>query len=391
MLRSQAVRLFAVLAVLLSVASYVRAEGNGVESKFKAKLYGTIRVDSYYNDAEIYLANWSYAYSSADPKSKQPIYDMLLWGSQVGIAGEGPVVGDDYRFSSRIEADFTGGFPNNSQSAVSPQLRLRLAYISLTHGPHELLLGQDWGTISLPQPNIGYITRGTAAGQIRLRLPQLRYTYHPGELTISGAVCRMIDGNNRYDDGIGGDRDPIGDGERSSLPLFMGKVGHDFPHLAVAVMGHYGQELVPDSSGRSHRMDSWSGEGAVSVKFDPVSLDSKWFIGANLNSFYGGISQGVVKSRNDVTNLDTYGGWVCLTYDLTKNWSSAAGYGFDDPNDGQMSTGMRARNSLGWVNVSFSPFKEMKLTLESEYLLTTYVDKPFGDMFGVTLVSQYSF
>ena len=88
--------------------------------------------------------------------------------------------------SAKLEADF-GGFGTNNH-----ELRLRLAYLKLSHGSSELLVGQDWHPMS---GNIMPEVLGMAAGapfRPHSRAPQVRATCYYKSIGYTAALMWQL-------------------------------------------------------------------------------------------------------------------------------------------------------------------------------------------------------
>jgi len=382
-------RIIALIAILTLAYSPILQADEAVEGKYKLKVYGLVRLDAHYDNAEVQKGDWMlWANPSTDPRSEQEVFTMTARHSQLGISGVGPMIGDNYQVKSKIELDFAGGFSASSSAALSPQLRLRFAWLSISNPNHEFLFGQDWALISAPFPNMANYMAGAGVGNFWARMAQMRYTYTNKPFSAAIALARPVSANNAS---AGDDLDPIGDGERAGLPFTFGRVWYDFSAVQLSVAGHYGQELVRDIQGNDHTMDSWSAIGTFKVPAGPVVLETKWFIGSNVNTFSGGIFQGVMIDSTTVTNVETIGGWVSLTYNWNDRWSNAGGYSFDDPDDTLLPDGKRGKNSIAWLNVNYKPAKDLRFALEGNLLTTDYVNKASGEAVRVLLLTTYSF
>ena len=105
--------------------------------------------------------------------------------SRFGLAIAGPKV-LRWNTGGRLEGDF-GGFGSNNTV-----LRLRLAYVNLTRGSSELLVGQDWHPLSgsiMPE------VLGMAAGapfRPHSRTPQIRGTHYWGPFGYTAALLWQL-------------------------------------------------------------------------------------------------------------------------------------------------------------------------------------------------------
>ena len=114
-----------------------------------------------------------------------PSMQLQALTSRFGVDIIGPKLGR-WSSSGKLEGDF-GGFGNNNTV-----LRLRLAYVRLTCGGSELVVGQDWHPLSgsiMPE------VLGMAAGapfRPHSRTPQVRATHYWGSLGFSAALLWQL-------------------------------------------------------------------------------------------------------------------------------------------------------------------------------------------------------
>ena len=114
-----------------------------------------------------------------------PSMQLQALTSRFGVDIIGPKLGR-WSSSGKLEGDF-GGFGTNNTV-----LRLRLAYVRLTCGGSELVVGQDWHPLSgsiMPE------VLGMAAGapfRPHSRTPQVRATHYWGSLGFSAALLWQL-------------------------------------------------------------------------------------------------------------------------------------------------------------------------------------------------------
>lgn len=114
-----------------------------------------------------------------------PNMQLQALTSRFGLDIQGPQVWR-WRLSGKLEGDF-GGFGTNNTV-----LRLRLAYVKLSRGGSELLVGQDWHPLS---GNIMPEVLGMAAGapfRPHSRTPQIRGTRYWGSFGYTAALLWQL-------------------------------------------------------------------------------------------------------------------------------------------------------------------------------------------------------
>ena len=192
-------KMIAVAAMLLASLPFVHAQDT---AKVRIKPYGFVRnylnVDSrrmmtvcggeylmipYDEDWNMTEAQ-AQLYDATDERFDRnavPEAHLLALSTRFGLKLEGGNLWG-FRLSGRVEGDFAGFGTSNTV------LRLRLAYVTLGKGGHQLLVGQDWHPLSgslMPE------VLGMAAGapfRPHSRTPQVRYTLNPDGLGLSAAA-----------------------------------------------------------------------------------------------------------------------------------------------------------------------------------------------------------
>jgi len=362
------------------------------ENKFKADLYGFVKFEAIYDNSEIVKGDWLlYAKPGNTAEAEQEVFTMNARHTRLGLKIEGPPVGENYKTNAVIEADFGGGFPNSSTPARQPVLRMRLAWMEITNPSWEARFGQDWALISVPHPNTTSLVVGAGLGNLWMQMPQVKFTYKSEHIQAALSFNRPMDGNTKYDGSANGDLDPVGDGERSGLPWLMSRVWYKTSKLQLSASGHYGQELVNDLKAVPHRLKSYSINADAILELGPLALTGKVFYGENLNSFLGGILQGVQRDSSKAYGIVAQGGWGQAVYKVSQNWAITAGIGLDDPLDSDLISGDRKLNQWYYANVGWSPHKNISFILEDEFLSTSYKSKEKGTNNRIQFVTYFRF
>lgn len=331
----------------------------GVSSKFGLSIYGYFKLDSFYNTAQTSHQEIPFWVASDEDVSSGE-FDMTAKETRLGINMAGPDVSGG-NVSGKLEFDFFGKI--NTPGSVSGnhafQLRTRHAYLNWDFGEWSILAGKTWEPylITFPQTlNFGY---NNFAGQLGLRKTQLRFTRKVGsDLEWVGAILEPVGGVHGADvDGDGQD-----DGTDSDFPVLSGKVVYKLPVTAdkSATLGAsfvYGKERfdIP-VAGNSDTYDAWAVTGAVSVPLgDRMVWSTSAFLGANMDSYWGGIAQGVNHALGE--EISGYGGWTELKLKATDKYTLNLGYSVDNPDNEDLWTGARSKNEILRINsfYEFSP------------------------------------
>lgn len=347
--------------------------------------YGFVRAEAMYDDAVVAKGDWLlYAPSGAggaDDDGKA--FTMNARHTRLGVKIDGGTDDQGRSVKGLVEFDFAGGFPNSSTAARQPNPRLRHAWVEWSQpGTWAFRVGQDWALISGPFPATNSFVVGAGKGNLWMRYPQMMFSGGGEGFKWAVSANRPMAGNVKYEDYAGGDFDPVGDGELTGSPWYMGRVWVNVGAIGVSAYGHFGQESVADLSEVRHDVDSWSANADVSFKTGPVAVYGRFWTGENLNSFFGGVFQGFTRDSTSVTSLPATGGWGQVKYAVGKKVSTAVGGGVDMADSENLSATNRESNTWTFANVSYKVNKQLSYTCEWAHLTTAYVgpDVPDGDV-----------
>lgn len=376
--------------VLVGVFLVLAAASATWASSVELKPYGFVRFEAARDNSEIARGDWM-LYNTDGNNSKQDETVLTMTGrhTRLGIKLNDLEKVGNWQVKGLIEVDFAGGFPNSSTAARQPLLRLRHAWIALANEDWEIRMGQDWALLSTPFPKSANFVVGAANGNLWMRMPQVKLSSVDKPINFAVSLNRAIDANNPYDSS---DLDPIGDGERTGIPWVMGRVWFGPKHLTLSLFGHYGTEQAHDTNGAAHDVSSYSMNGSIEAKAGKFTVVGKGFYGTNLNSFFGGIIQGIVVLPNSVETVNSTGGWGYLSYAINDKWSCTAGMGLDNPESDYFGTTNRELNTWIFGNAGFKPKSNLNFMLEADYMETQYGDPtPAGENIRVIFATVYSF
>lgn len=142
---------------------------------------------------------------------------------------------------------------------------------------------------------------------------------------------------------------------------------------------HYGKESYKFGTTTITRkkVDTW----AVAADFQiplgkAVGIQGEIFTGTNLDSFQGGINQGVSvnESAADVVTIDATGGWVQLsvTPPQKKELTFHLTYGTDRPDNELLKAGQRSENSTLMAGLFYKPAASFQTAVEYALINTRY-------------------
>ena len=359
----------------LAVEIKIPAPGAGSEAPLLTlKAYGYIKLDAAYDSQKTVAGDLLYYVLPKVNGESDNEFNMTARETRLGLELAGPDI-DNLKTTGKIEVDFYGG-----NTANSPNLRLRLAYLDLAMPSGTAVrAGQDWDTFMTVIPKTVNIAIMADSGAMGLRRPQFRVTqdipiYDKTKLVAKVAAARTIG-----EDIDGGMQD---DGADSGYPSVQYNVCLETPLLTakatkLSVSGHWGNEtldstvsnVVVDTDVKDY--NTWSVIGSLFLPVhQKVALQGTIWQGENLDTYYGGIGQGINKTLQK--GIGAKGGYIQLITDLTDrlNWNLA--YGIDDPDSQDLSNGNRSKNQTVVTSAYYKITSAVTAAFEYYYMTTSY-------------------
>ena len=292
----------------------------------------------------------------------QAAADKLMFGGDVrqtrlNFSVKGPTIGTDWTPNGVVELDWSGGFGSAPFGDENLLPRIRLAYVELSSGQHNIKVGQFHNLI------IGFIPASAAhiafpfayaAGLIGWRSPGITYTYKT--TTSSGMnveVGAQINRNSWYDLTASGT--PVSQGEASGLPqvqarlmVSQGKNTSPFPLYPVAdwlafIAAHYDVKDLTNVAavpppGVKDKLTTYAIQAGVkSNQIQNVTLAVNGWFGANTGNLLGNVIQiGPVAPsalNQDLPSVTSYGAWGQAGFAFGGPWSLWGMLGFEHPSD----------------------------------------------------------
>jgi hypothetical protein len=361
---------------LAAVEIKIHAPGDDSEAPLLTlKVYGYVKLDAAYDTQTTSAGDALYYVLPKVNGESDNAFNMTARETRLGLELAGPDI-ENLKTTGKIETDFYG----NGGSQNSPNLRLRLAYLDLAMPSGTAVrAGQDWDTFMTVIPKTVNITLMADTGALGLRRPQFRVTQ---DIPISGEtklVAKVAAARTIGEDIDGGMQD---DGADSGYPTVQYNLCLETPLLTdkatkLSVSGHWGNETV-DSTVSNVIVDAdvkdyitWSVIGSLFLPLhQKVALQGTIWQGENLDTYFGGIGQGINKTLHK--GIGAKGGYIQLITDLTDslNWNLA--YGIDDPNDQDLNNGDRSKNQMVVSSVYYKITSAVTAAFEYNYMITSY-------------------
>ncbi|MCA1809173.1 MAG: DcaP family trimeric outer membrane transporter [Kiritimatiellia bacterium] len=342
---------------------------------FSFKLYGYVKLDASYDTHDVVPGDLMFYALPHKAGVDDDSFRMTARETRIGLNIIAPEV-NEIATSGKLEVDFYG----NGGGENTPNLRLRLAYVDLTM-PNgcSLRAGQDWETFITVIPKIVNFSYLADAGALGLRRPQLRATKgfkltDTVKLTAKLAAARTI---GQDIDGYGKD-----DGVDAGLPTAQGNLILEAPlwtarPAKISVSGHAGRETldrVEDGellANDDKDYSTWSVIGSLYLPLlNNLTLQGSVWRGENLDTYFGGIGQGINKTLQ--TSIAAQGGFAQLLLDVNEKLNFNIGYGMDDPDDGDLNLNDRSKNQILFTSLFYKLTPAATLAVEYSNLQTDY-------------------
>jgi hypothetical protein len=329
--------------------------------KVSVKPYGYIKLDAIYETGS--SSHENYTLWAKDPGNSDGMFYVTARQTRLGLAIKGISFGD-FKVSGKVEVDFhSSGVPENKSYNF-----MRHAFLKISNGSFTVIAGQTSDIISPLVPATLNYPVLWGAGNIGYRRPQLsfRQDFKTGKntFTIHAGITRTITGDY--------DGDGINDGIAAGFPTLQARIGGKFAlgsnsSLKLGVSGHYGKS----KGDFEYTSDSINVD--FLLKVSKFKLIAEFFSGKNLGAFLGGIVQNV----NLVTNeeIKTKGFFVNAVIAASKKVQFSFGYGLDDPDDDNLLSGNRSKNTSIFGNFTVALSPSLKIGLEISNWQTDYLNR----------------
>lgn len=314
----------------------------------KLQFYGFVRFDASTDSGRIHPGNTAFYAAEETTSHRDAEWNLTAGTTRLGLNLSGPDTGTT-RLTGNVEVDFLGGEVEN---ASNPRMRHGYLKAYWPERDFSIVAGQTWDVLGTLIPFVDDQGLMRGAGNIGGRHPQLRFTKgfragRKGRFEMAAALSRSIGDTSRSDADAGKD---------ASIPSVQGRLGLSVPvndsgrPARIALSGHYGQEEWDTEEDGAHTtLESWSCVIELSIPLsDRVQLAGEYFVGSNLDDYWGGIRQGNAGPRE----IGAHGGWAALRYAVGPATTLGLGAGVDDPDDGDLAAGGRTLNETQFVSLT---------------------------------------
>lgn len=376
---------------LLALAEKEEEPKKSLISNTDVKVYGFMRFDMAYDNSSVKSFfdgagnGWALPEGTkSDDDSFEATARVTRFGIKAQSKGEEGLV-----VSGVIEADFCG---DGTSSSAEPRLRHGYVKLDWPDDGFSILGGQTWDVVSPLYPNMVDAAVGWFSGNIGFRRPQLRATKIfdlDGESNVefAAAISRPAD-SSTYPTAIDSGTD-------SGVPNFQGRVALTTPMLferkaTIGLSSHYGREEIDYNAGGSDDFKSHS----LNLDFtqpitDMLSFKGELYEGRNLDSYLGGIGQGVNAATFE--EIDSVGGWGGLSLTPFKKWIFNAGLAVEDVDAQDVNDAAREYNQTMFANCIYNIDTNVSTGLELQHNRTEYKDSDNGNNTRAQMMLMYSF
>jgi len=360
------------IVILLLVGSVATA---AEKPSIALNWYGYVKLDASYDQNLTSHGNFS-MWVNPEGESDDEQFNMTHRQSRFGFKAKSKGY-EGVNLAGQLEFDLYGSGGTENKSL----LLLRHAYLSVGTGDFQLIAGQTWDLIGPLNPSTLNYPVLWGCGNSGYRRPQIRFTYTAA--TGASSNVKMAAGFFRT---IGSDLTPTltlstevsdgsDDGTDAGIPSVQGLLEFSSKSTSgmkfrAGVSGLWGQLKAEGNQGSEETYESQGVFGHMAVSFNnQFGLSGEGFSGSNLGSYNAGIN-----NSNTIDGVNTVGGWAHVWFKPTAKVKLGAGFGFDDPDDADLSSNNRARNQSIFGNISVTPIKPFTVGLEISQWETEYKD-----------------
>jgi hypothetical protein len=343
---------------------------NPVWSNLDIQIYGYIKADASYDSLRSVPGNYVVYVNPETGEKNDDEFNLTAKQTRLGMNIKGPQ-SNGVQASGKVEIDF---YNTGAENKGAIQMRHGYLVLDWPEEQFSILAGQTSDVISPLVPSTLNYTVLWDCGNIGYRRPQIRLTKtmplgndssFKAEAAIARAIGRTTPTNSES-------------GEDSGFPNVQARTSFTFPFggykpSTVGFSGHWGQEEY-DITGKHRTLETWSVNADVT---HPISKDltvkGEFYHGVNMNTFLGGIGQGVnTTDTSNPTEIAATGAWVAATLGPWDKWTFNLGAGIDTVKNNDVVAGNRTRNMCAFGNAIYSINKNTQIGFEISQWETNY-------------------
>lgn len=345
------------------------------KSIFTLKPYGYVKLDASYDTTRVQIGDYALYVLPKINGEQDNEFNMTARETRLGLELMGPDT-EDLKTTGKIETDFYGP----SGTANSANLRMRLGYLDLAHSSgFSVRAGQDWETFITVIPRMLNIAILNDSGLLGIRRPQCRLSQEM-PMGSSKFIAKVAAARPIGQDLDGGGQD---DGADSGAPAFQYNALLETPLMTATaskfsfsgVIGRDTLDTMVTNKVVGVDEDHYNTWAMIGSAFLPVhqkvALQGTLWTGANLQTYYGGIGQGINLTKH--TSISAKGFWVQIMTDPMEKLNWNLGYGLDDPNDDDLNKGDRARNNTIFTSLYYKLTTAVIVAIEYSNITTAYL------------------
>ncbi len=342
-----------------------------VWTKYNMKLYGKVKFDVNYDTSEFTKYNDFVGAVAEGADATNDSTNFNPRDTRFGFVASHSF--DDWLAKGRFEIDFYGD--NNGDNLIP---RMRLGYIDLSNqNGTSIRVGQDWIPVAQLNPSTVDFGILTAAGNLWWRVPQVTVRQKIGDFEVLGSLMKHRRTSTENED---------------RMPWVLARVAYNGGILGkgnmLAIGGGY--RYADYNTNSSENTDRWLVAAEAKYAIGPIMAKGELWTGEGLGKNFLRYD---LDMNEDGEPAAAYGGWFDLTYRLDAKTTFTAGYGFDNPNNSDITTyGDRrfTRNEQYFVNAWYSLSKPLKVGAEWIHIETERSSEVnAGNRYTVSM--QYAF
>ncbi len=360
---------------------------------FRIVPYGFLWANMVYETERSNVGDYTLWVFSPDDQGEDAFH-INARSTRIGFDVAGPRLGGCFgcaKSGGKVEIDFHGNFAVENK----PGVLLRHAYWEVKDDSYRFVAGQTWDVISPLNPGSIMYSVYWGGGNIGYRRAQFRLERY---LQLTDSTLLTLQGSINTDAGTDIGRATPSTGDHAGWPVVEGRVALTMDNwnscakpITIGLSGHIGEQIFDFAGADDTARRTWSGNIDLRVPITKrLGFQGEIYTGENMSTFLGGIFQGVnAGTRRSVRDS---GGWMELWYKLSPRLHTHWGYGFDDPEDVDLSAASdRTYNRFYFGNLVYDATKKLTFGVEVSSWETRFVNQTPGEDVRFEFMAKYGF